>query len=206
MRCPKCGTDHIDLARFCSNCGATLGTENKPAMGVRNDWTGTSGRTASSALSIASFAMLLAVALLSVGFVLYVYYVEGFIVDYWNYGHLSQRISEAMQYSIDLGELAMIVGLVFVAQALLIHQNRGSLISGISNKRLSSVKFIFVLAAIALAFNFFTALFVNELDPGIGRDWAVRLTWYPARFAWIVVAFAFLRVSMALRDSDRQNP
>jgi len=197
LRCPSCGFENLDSAKYCERCGKRLIDGMEPIATARPP--------KDSPLYLAPVAWTVAVVLQCLGFILYVYYFEGYLSGH--YGHLYDydQIMKAQRYSYGLGELAAALGLLFIVQAVMADPFRTNPLTHIPKARLVLVKWMLISTAIILVVYLFALL--NETDIGfnIGLELTWRMTLYLPQLAWLVAQAAVLVFSLALRDGQRSD-
>jgi len=115
-------------------------------------------------LFIASLALTIALVLLSLGFLLNVYFIERWILSRdFDLGE-SVAVTKAAGYSVGFGNLAEIVGLIFIVQAVMTYQSRANLLALILQARLNLVKWMLILSAILFAVYLFVWFGVSDLS------------------------------------------
>jgi len=206
MRCPNCGAENPDNASCCVTCAERLKDETVLMASSQDEAPLRMDRSLrGSPLSIASLALTIALVLLSLGFVLYVYYIEGWMLNSDRDYETLTYITKAMYYSSQLGDLAAIVGLIFIVQALLTHPSRAAMLARILKARLSLVKWMLILTAVLLAIGLSVYFSVSELNAKFDYGVFLRLYIYAAQIAWIVAAAALLTFTLALRNAEKSN-
>lgn len=197
MRCPNCGTENPDFAQYCSSCAVPLKDESVAAANVAS--------SRSSPLTIATLALTIALVLRFLGFVLAVYFLEELTLNPHGHYYSVQNTIKAMNYSNGFGDLAVILGLIFIVQALMANRSGASPLVWIRQARLSLVMWMLIVAAILMAVNWSIVLSVNDLNLDMDYDLAGRLTWYPAGIARLAVISALLTFTVALRQAEKSK-
>jgi hypothetical protein len=214
MRCPDCGTENPDNSWFCGECGKTLGdmsahVRGATAIGSRNSVLEpgphiTQSAMVGSPLMMAWTALMVGLVLLVANVILRVYYYEGIMLSYSHYSDY-QRLGSWMTYTSAFGYLAVVLGMMFVVTALIRHRSRTDILARIPLSRLSTVKWILIIAAIILAAAAVSAVVSWESGFDLGGNITARLNMYAYGIAWLVVTAALFVFVLGLRDAERSS-
>lgn len=146
--------------------------------------------------------MIVAVILIAAGLAIRVYYFEGMLFDYGDY---YDRMSAGhwMTYASGFGDLAAILGLVFVIIALMKHQSGVDTPLRIPFARLASMKTLLIIAAIVMATSVIAVVSAWEFGWDLGGNIPTRLNIYGYDVAWLITSVALLLFVTGLRESKR---
>jgi len=159
----------------------------------------------SSPFSRAILASAVGLVLLVAGLILYIYNAEhwiGFMRGNYSVSDLNSlmNIVKVSDYSTDLGNIAAILGFIFIIHGVIQRQKHREGSALLSQIRLTKVKWLLLLA---LALLFFAALVKVwfEVDSDLGYDMRWRIYYIPM-CAWVFVTAASLLIAVELRKAD----
>jgi hypothetical protein len=218
MKCRYCGTENPDYAVYCGWCGESL--EDKPVSTVGEELPHSLDRTEEAApssgtkslgvfsLSLASITLTISLFLTSLGCVLYIYYYERWLKIIHGGSQtqidLIQSLSDVIKvanYSSWFGDVALILGFVFIVQALTSQRLRVKLMTGISDMRLVGAKWMLIFAAVLITL--FVLFYIAQSELKVDLDYAISLRLqYLRMIAWPFVVAAFLTLVFALRKEE----
>jgi hypothetical protein len=218
MKCRYCGAENPDCAAYCGRCSESL--EDNPFSTVGEEPPGSMDEAeekalsslkkspGTSSLSLASITLTISLFLTSLGCVLYIYYYERWLQDIHGSAQTQIALMEslrdiikAMDYSHWLGDASLILGLVFIVQALTGEQLRVRLMTGLSDRILVWVKWLLIIAAALLAIFVLLYFAQSELNAHLDSALSIRL-YYLQMIAWPFVAAASVAFAFALRKAQ----
>jgi hypothetical protein len=212
MRCPDCGEEIPDKAWFCGECGKSLGDMSAMTRGTMSrgsndgslstDPYDSHATLGGSPLTLAWASLIVALILLSASVALRFYFFEGLVFndgDYFSY----MQINAWMTYTSGFGDLAAMLGMIFVVVALMRYQSRTNLLARIPRARLATTKLILVISAIVLAAGAISAVCILEFNWWGSGDIIGRLNYYYYGIAWLIATAGLLVFVLGLREAER---
>jgi zinc-ribbon domain len=213
MRCPNCGAENPDIARYCGFCSTMLRDESASTLdeapGPRSILDTVPPRTgrmnAGSPSTRASLTLTVSLILISLGFAAQVIYYERFVFDRGGYFENYYDLMKAMFYLSELGNLTAVLGMVFILQALMALRGGPGTLSRILRERFAPIKWMLILSAVLFGIGLIFFAMVSDLRVEMSYKIAMRLYYYSPNLAWVIADAALLLFSFSLREAERSN-
>lgn len=222
MKCPACGAENPNDRIYCHSCSERM--EESTTSGLGREVTSTPDnplsespqpipspmRFAASGRSLylaATYAAVIALILLAIGLVLYMYYYENVINPDHGIEDFESwfNIAKASMYSEMFGEIVVVLALILVVQGKMGEQKElgGPVIS--RPLALVNVRLLLLVALVVICVATVVMIYLYEFEPDLS-DEAMRMTarlyLYLPRAAWVFATFGLLLVANGLRRKN----
>lgn len=221
--CPRCGAENPDFAVYCGSCSEGIRELPAPSEQGREEITLADSENGPVRLApepnrpitarrrtytIATYAALVALILLVLGFSLYVYHYErqlDILTDTLpSYEDLRSLfdIAKASMYSRMFGEVAAVLAFILIIQGALSMQYRDSIMLTFGRAALANTRWVLLLALSLACMACACMIIVYEFEPdldGEGAKIVSRLLQYAPQVAWIFVTLSLLLMANGLR-------
>ena len=214
MKCANCGAENPDDMVYCGKCAERI-SEPEPSSSSQEtspdseDSSQTITRRlswslGSSPFSRAVLALAIGLVLLVVGLILQIYYYEQWIG--FHRGDISmseldslRNIERISGYAADFGDIATVVGLVFIIQGVILRQWNREGFAWLGQTRLTKVKRLLVLAVAFLTIAPLVRI-LYEVDFDVGYVMLTRIYYFSA-CSWVLATAAFLLIAVEFRKA-----
>jgi hypothetical protein len=214
MKCANCGAENPDDMVYCSKCAERI-SEPEPSTNSQQtspdseDSTQTttlrlSWSLGSSPFSKAVIVLAVGLVLLVVGLILQIYYYEQWIG--FHRGDISMNELDSLRnierisgYAADFGDIATVVGLVFIIQGVVLRQWNREGFAWLGQTRLTKVKWLLVLAVAFLTIAPLVRI-LYEVNFDVGYDMLMRIYYFSA-CSWVLATAAFLLIAVEFRKA-----
>jgi hypothetical protein len=213
MRCPNCGAENPDIARYCGFCSTLLRDESASTLdeapSARSILDTAPPRAGSlfagSPSTRASLTLTVSLILLSLGFVAQIVYYERFVFSQGGYFGDFYTLMKATFYLSGLGDLTAILGMIFILQALMALRGGPGMFSRVLRERFAPIKWILILSAAVFGIGLISFAIASDLGVDLDYRITTRLYYYSPNLAWVIAAAALLLFSFSLREAERSN-